>query len=241
MKKAKICLPITGQTEAEVLKQLTEILLEKPDLIELRGDYLTHLDKTDQVLDLLRLIKTVTQIPLLFTIRSEKEGGKSISLTDQEVVDLLKVIIQETDVEWIDYEVMQDRGHVTEIKTEVKKHHKRLILSYHNFDLTPEPQELLALARTMERLEANHAKIAVMPKDKLDVYNLLSVTAQIKDTLSIPITTMSMGELGKLSRVIGYLYGSEITFGKVGSGSAPGQVQVKKIREAMNALNKALN
>ena len=241
MKKPQICLSITGKTEEDVIKQLTSILFEKPDLIEVRGDFLSYLDDTNKVLESLNLIKTVTSIPLLFTIRSVKEGGEPISLSDQAVVSLLEAVIKLTDVEWIDYEVMQDRGHLVQIEKLVKSHDKNLILSYHNFDLTPEPQELLSLARTMERLKADHAKIAVMPRDKIDVYNLLNVTAQINEHISIPITTMSMGELGKMSRVIGFLYGSKITFGKVAQGSAPGQIEVKDLRSAISALNKALD
>jgi len=77
------------------------------------------------------------------------------------------------------------------------------------------------------------AKFAVMPESKDDVLRLLEVTRTIDKMLDIPVVTMSMGDIGALSRIIGWAYGSIITFGVGVELSAPGQIPVETLREVI--------
>jgi len=104
-----------------------------------------------------------------------------------------------------------------------------VILSAHFFDRTPALNEMIETITEMENKGADMAKLAVMPSSSGDVLTLLSVTQQA----AIPVIAISMGKLGLASRVIGGLFGSAVTFCAGLEPSAPGQLSIEELREAM--------
>ena len=81
------------------------------------------------------------------------------------------------------------------------------------------------------------AKIALMPQKEEDVLSLLSSTLAFRrDFPDAPLITMSMGELGMHSRLVGGLYGSDLTFAVGSAASAPGQIPVARLRGAFELL-----
>lgn len=228
-----ICVPITGKEEEEILQQLEKIVPQSPDLIEWRADFFAHLDNVELILRLVNEIKAKTDIPLLFTIRAEHEGGEKISLTEEEKVHIICEVCRKTSVDFVDFETSNKEHSVQAISEVSKEYHKLLILSYHNFSETPDNGELIERAKQAETLGANIAKFAVMPNSKEDVFRLLEVTRKLDQILDIPVITMSMGDTGALSRIIGWAYGSIVTFGVGVESSAPGQIPVGKLRDAI--------
>lgn len=61
---------------------------------------------------------------------------------------------------------------------------------------------------------------------------LIYATVTSDKCLAIPVVTMSMGEDGKISRLVGEISGSTITFGTVGKASAPGQVESGELKNS---------
>lgn len=232
-----ICVPITAKNSEQFKKQLGQLIAVQPDVIEWRADFFSDLAKTSVVIQLIEYVKTQTDIPLLFTIRSEKEGGEKIPFSEGTKVDLIKSVCQQTTVDLIDYEVMNDRKYVNVIREVTAENQIELILSYHHFTKTPNNEKLIKIASLMEFYGADVAKIAVMPTSQHDVNRLLTLTGQLDELLRIPVITMSMGELGVLSRVIGWAYGSQLTFAVGVESSAPGQVPITKLRDAINAVH----
>jgi 3-dehydroquinate dehydratase-1 len=55
---------------------------------------------------------------------------------------------------------------------------------------------------------------------------------------NVPAVTMSMEQLGLLSRLTGQIFGSCITFGSMGQISAPGQIDAKELKEALRFIDK---
>lgn len=231
-----LCVPITGVTEEEIFSQLKKIIKTKPDVIEWRADFYKNLSKTDKVLQTIEKIKCISDRPLLFTIRSEKEGGEKVLLTEEEKVSLLQAVCKQAKVDAVDYEIKQASPFVEMVKKAAKEAKVELIFSYHNFTSTPQTEDLIKIAEEMARAAGDVAKIAVMPKTKADVYRLLDATYKIDERLSIPVITMSMGELGVLSRVIGWAYGSRLTFAVGVESSAPGQVPIDQLRKTIKAV-----
>lgn len=231
-----ICVPLTGKTNAELKEQLIKVITLEPDMIEWRADFYEQLNQSEKVVQVIEMIKNITKIPLLFTIRSENEGGERIPLNELEKVELLQFICQKTSVDVIDYEVENDADLVGLVRDSAKRHDVEFILSYHHFSQTPENDELINIAEKMERSGADIAKIAVMPTSRSDVTRLLDITSHLDESLNVPIITMSMGELGIISRVIGWAYGSRLTFAVGVESSAPGQVPVGKLKKAIDAV-----
>lgn len=234
MEKPKVCVSLTGKTREEIDAQLKLIVPKQPDLIELRADFLDNLENVEYVLSVIENIIEKANIPLLFTIRSPHEGGESISLTEEEKVTLLTEVCAHSDVSYVDYEVENDKQYVKSVKKAVDENGKKLILSYHNFKETPINNHLIKRFILMEMYGAHIAKVAVMPNKKSDVFRLLQLTKEVDELLSIPVLTMSMGELGKYSRLMGWIYGSIITFGLGVESSAPGQIPVEDLKRLIN-------
>lgn len=228
-----ICSPLTGKTAEELLEQLENIKVKQPDLIEWRADFFEGLHDEAAVVNLLEKMQATTEIPFLFTIRSVHEGGEEIALSEAEKVALICHVCAKTDVALVDYETSNDRNDLEKIRDLAREHGKSLILSYHNFTETPENEDLLARAHLAEELGADFVKLAVMPETKDDVFRLLEVTRQLHKTIERPLITMSMGELGAVSRVNGWLYGSCLTFAVGVEVSAPGQIAIEPLRQAI--------
>src|SRR5699024_10354167 len=171
-----ICTPLTGKTAVELLEQLENILVKKPDMIEWRADFFELLHDFEDVVDFIEQVKDKTAIPLLFTIRSIHEGGEVITLTEADKVALISHVCAQTAFEFVDYETSNERKYVEQIREAAHKNEKELILSYHNFTETPDNDELLERAQLAEEIGANVVKLAVMPKSKEDVFRLLDVT-----------------------------------------------------------------
>ncbi len=103
-------------------------------------------------------------------------------------------------------------------------------MSNHDFDKTPAEDDIVGRLTSMVEYGADVAKMAVMPNSVQDVITLLEATHRASLSLSKPIITMSMGDLGKVSRIAGEVFGSSLSFGTVGAASAPGQVALDHLK-----------
>jgi 3-dehydroquinate dehydratase-1 len=115
-----------------------------------------------------------------------------------------------------------------------------MIMSYHNFQHTPDLDTLLGKFVQAEQLGADVAKVAVMPQDPQDVLTLLGATQRASQTLGVPLISMSMGGLGATSRIMGWIYGSAATFAVGKSSSAPGQIAVEELRTVLATVRRAV-
>ncbi len=233
--KPKICLPVVGKINEEILQQISSFSSYIYDFIELRIDFYENIYDPSKVISLLKEIKKITNKPILFTYRSLKEGGQ-VQLSDDEYMKLIETVCC-SDVDMIDIEVMSGNQLVYQLVDMIHKNNKKVILSYHDFTSTPNDLEIKSVLEKMEILNGDILKIAVMPQTYKDVIRLLNVTMEMSEKLNKPLITMSMGHLGKISRLIGELTGSCVTFASAGKSSAPGQVDVEDINIILEAIH----
>lgn len=91
----------------------------------------------------------------------------------------------------------------------------------------------------MDEQGADIPKIAVMPQKERDVLTLLSATLTYHEAGGTkPIVTMSMNDIGMVSRLAGELFGSALTFATVGRTSAPGQIPIDEARQSLTILHR---
>ncbi len=105
---------------------------------------------------------------------------------------------------------------------------------------SPEPSVLDGKFLEAERLGADVAKVAVMPRDPQDVLTLLAATYRAGQTIGVPLITMSMGGVGSLSRIMGWVYGSAATFAVGKDSSAPGQIAIEDLRAVLATVRRAV-
>ncbi|MBD3860055.1 type I 3-dehydroquinate dehydratase [Bacillus sp. 28A-2] len=232
-----ICTPLIGQTKEELLREVEVLAEKKPDVIEWRADFFTHLNDTERVIETLKCMKDKAHgIPFLFTIRSEKEGGEHISLSEEDKVSLLVTLCESQSVEAIDYELMHDVKHMRQVSQAAKNSGVNLIVSYHDFHRTPEVDRLVQIFVNAESVGADIAKIAVMPHSYEDALKLLVATNEAQKQLTVPMISMAMGEYGAFTRMVGGLFGSVMTFAVGKESSAPGQVAIQDLNTVLSVL-----
>ena len=208
-----ICTPLIGQTKEELFLEVEVLAEKRPDVIEWRADFFNHLNDKEQVIATLKgMIEKADSIPFLFTIRSEKEGGERISLSQDEKVSLLVELCATQRVAAVDLDLMHDVSHIQQVSQAAKRNGVILIVSYHDFKRTPSADRLVELFTHAESVGADIAKIAVMPHSYEDALTLLSATCKAKKHLSIPVISMAMGEYGAFTRMVGGRFGSVMTF-----------------------------
>ena len=112
------------------------------------------------------------------------------------------------------------------------------MVSHHDFSGTPSFDLMASLLEQMRDADADIVKLAVMPKSMQDVCTLLSVTSDFYEkNPTIPAITMSMGSMGVPSRVMGYMFGSCVTFASEGkAASAPGQLPFTDLSDIYKKL-----
>ncbi|MDD2234010.1 MAG: type I 3-dehydroquinate dehydratase [Desulfitobacteriaceae bacterium] len=236
-----ICAPLTGKNQALVLDELTGVLGKGPDLVEWRVDFFEHITNVQEVMQTAVSIRqTAGDIPVLFTIRSAKEGGQPIALSEKQVVDLYAAVCRSKSIDLIDFELSNPREQIHNLRKITSENAVKLILSYHNFEFTPGPESISLKFREAERLGADIAKAAVMPKKLEDVLTLLSLTLEARDQLQIPVISIAMGEYGSLTRMFGWVFGSVVTFAVAENSSAPGQVPIEDLKTVLAVTQKGL-
>lgn len=236
-----ICTPLVGRTRTKILDELNVVLAKQPDILEWRVDFFEDIGNTVEVIALAKNIKQMAgEIPLLFTRRSIREGGEKIALTEEQVIALYLAVCESRTVDFIDFEMSNDSADVCRIREAAKTNGRGLILSFHNFHYTPGLEFLNQRFLEAERLGADVAKIAVMPRDLGDLLTLLTATQQSAQKLKIPLVSMSMGSYGALTRLFGWAFGSAMTFAIGASSSAPGQVPIEDLNMVLEILRKSI-
>ena len=232
-----ICLPVVAKDRQELLYQAEELILLSPDLLEWRIDGYNDVENIDNGLQALAdLCNTIGSVPLIFTCRIHSEGGMQ-KISRQTRLDLITASIKTGLLDIIDIELCNDKVFIKTILDTARQHGVKVVLSFHDFEKTPGEDVILDQLIRAQDLGADIAKTAVMPKNYDDVLLLISATLKARtQALKIPIVTMAMGTEGVVSRLAGGIFGSDITFAIGKSASAPGQIPIGELRQALSVL-----
>ncbi|HGL1746403.1 TPA: type I 3-dehydroquinate dehydratase [Streptococcus pneumoniae] len=197
------------------------------DIIEWRADYLPK----EAILQVAPAIfEKFAGRELVFTLRTRSEGGE-IDLSPEEYIHLIKEVAQFYQPDYIDFEYYSYKDVFEEMLD-----FPNLVLSYHNFQETPE--NMMEILSELTILNPKLVKVAVMAHTEQDVLDLMNYTRGFK-TLNPEqeYVAISMGKVGKVSRITADVTGSSWSFASLDEVSAPGQISLasmKKIREILD-------
>ncbi len=230
----KVCVPVVGKTTEEIMAELKAISNYPIDLVEWRVDYFDEVRNINAVLQVLKQIRQQLQdTPLIFTFRTVNEGGNK-PLEIQKYKELYQAVIETNTIDLIDIELFISDDIQNELILLAKQNNILVILSNHDFHQTPPKRVIIERLKLAKDNGADIPKIAVMPKNPGDVLVLLDATYTMADThANLPIVTMAMGEIGKITRTVGEVFGSAITFAAVTESSAPGQVNIEEMKKIL--------
>ncbi len=222
-KKPLICVPVTAKNKNDLLSDLQLVTKSGADIIEWRVDH--YLDDIFDVSDTVIACGT----PIILTYRTTTEGGEGDPTAYEAILD--KAITLDN-LCAIDIELSLGEAKVQHYIKKAKEKNITSIVSSHYFYHTPTEAEMSDIFKKMISLGADIPKLAVMPKSFHDVLALMKVSYNISRETD-PIIAISMGELGKCTRLCPSQMGSCLTFATVTKASAPGQVEIDVLKKSL--------
>ncbi|MBA2847293.1 3-dehydroquinate dehydratase-1 [Methanococcus maripaludis] len=217
-----ICIPVIDEDVSDAINSAKEAL-KYGDIVEFRIDLLNDVNFKD--------IEEFSKIPSIITIRAEWEGG-AWKKSNEERIELLKNAIK-NNAKFIDIELKEEKNlELVKYRNEIGSTTK-IIVSYHDFEKTPGIDELIDVIEKELKI-GDIAKFATFAHSKEDTLKILN----LMNRYSGKIIAIGMGESGKLTRILGLDFGSILTFASMeGKVSAPGQVDVKKLKEILKLID----
>lgn len=234
----KVCVPIVGKNLDQIECSLAA-LQKFPgyDMVEWRADFFEQITTPANVLlALAQIRRALRNTILLFTCRNKQDGGAS-EISGSYYQQLCTTVIQSQIADCIDIEFSLTSQIVQQLITQAQAYGVATILSSHDVHRTPSQREMVQCLCNMQTFPADILKLAVTPQQPWDVLALLNATLEMQQYAQVPIMTVSMGDLGKLSRLAGILTGSCITFGMLDAASAPGQMSTNQLKSILSLLD----
>lgn len=216
--KTLVCVPILEKDLNLVSKSAEKAVNLGADIVELRIDALDNPDP-----DKIRGLMDKIEHKIIATNRMQQEGG-FFQGSERERTQILIEVAEMAD--YVDIELKTDEKY----RSKVLQASKSSIVSFHDFEKTPELEELLKVV-SMEHQLGDLAKFAVMPSHLQDTLVVLEVLLQFPHTIGI-----SMGNLGRYTRIIAPLFGSPLTYASMDAGSAPGQLDIQTTKKIIHQL-----
>jgi len=245
--KYNLCIPIPIRvTSIKGVKSIFDKAIKsKPNLIELRFDYISDVKTLSKnfVIDLLNIIHPHAAV--IFTFRDSFEGGQ-IEIEQKERFKILKMFI-ETKPDYIDIEMNTDTNILSQIINLASQKKVKIIFSYHNFEKTLTYKEGIELVHNFhDKLDK---KLLIKPNIVEDnIYKIIFTAQNFKDNI-IPlklckefsnsnqkIISFCMGSLGIFSRISCVLVGSFLTYASLEEKTAPGQINIDTMKELYNLI-----
>ena len=233
-----IAVPIKVRNIDQALADIQRAEDQKPDLLELRLDYMPDLD--EKVIDILL---ECCDLPVIATIRHGSESGpdpeagfkglegQSDEEREKYRASLFKHLIVRgaayVDIEASKYDAVRSYM-LGEGETKINKKNTRFIISNHDFERTPENLVGLCTSFRYNIREADIIKLAVQANSEEDCKRII----HLLDHSDIPLIAIGMGEYGANTRIHP---GNFITYAALekGKGTAKGQFTVAELRELL--------
>lgn len=191
------------------------------DILEIRVDQFGNLAPT-HIRDTVKSRREIGP-PLILTIRNKNEGGQR-KIRDEQRLKIFKENISFVDA--VDIELKS--AIASRVIKLAKKNKKAVIVSWHNFKLTPNNKILKDILDKAKKIGADIVKIAAKANKTEDFIRLIEFT---RNNRNKNIITISLGNIGSMSRLLFPMLGSLMTYTYINRPSGPGQVPVKILQE----------
>ena len=219
--KYKTCISIAEKTPLQT-KKILKIALKKSDFVEVRFDFL----ESEQIPKAIEGIKKNLN-RVVCTLRPKKEGGK-FEGNEKERIAILKLMAEYNpfllDVE---FNTLKKNPLLVRYLHSTKT---KILVSWHDFKKTPNSNELKKKMDQMSKFSQN-VKIVSTAKSTEDSTRMLELYSKKRRNNLI---SFSMGDQGRISRILCLYLGSPYTYVSLGKAIAPGQFSVDEMNKIIN-------
>lgn len=233
-----LCVPVMGHSTEDIRAAAARAAQAGAELLELRMDSLSPMPALAQAQAACTAAKE-SGLPLLFTLRTARDGGAGDG--DPAAYEaLLTGIALSGCCDAVDCELSVGEEAFVRIAAAAHAAGIPVVGSSHAFDV-PEDAELPArwLAR-QAALGADVCKAAVMAGGRVQALEAAWRMARAGERLGRPYIAIVMGAEGVLTRAACECVGSCLTFASAGEASAPGQMDARALRPALELIHTAL-
>lgn len=235
-----VCVPVMGRTIPDMARAAERAKAAGADVIELRMDSLAESPRPEEAIDACRAVHEQAEgIPLLFTLRTGRDGGAGT--TDAQAYEaLLGAVIESRACDAVDCELSVGEDAFARLAGRAKGAGLLLVGSSHEFGDIGDMRRAAQWLLRQEALGADICKAAVMTRTNAEAFALCQVYAQAHERLKIPMIAIAMGPAGVMTRIGAACLGSCLTFGTAGEASAPGQIDARRLRTALEIVQDAI-
>jgi pentafunctional AROM polypeptide len=220
------------------VKDLPEIVIGA-DAVELRVDLLEDpegsegLPSPEFVIEQLTILRNVTTIPVIFTLRTKAQGGKFPDEAYSEARSLYQSAIR-LGCEFVDLEMTMPEEILREVSE--TRGFTEIIASHHD------PKSELSWSNGSWMKYYNRAlqygtviKLVGVAKSLQDNFALAEFKKWSETAHPIPLIAINMGEHGKLSRILNSFM-TPVSHPLLPSATAPGQLSAADIRRGLSLM-----
>lgn len=221
-----VCGAVIGQNIETMRASVARAIDQGADLIELRIDGLHDSTGWEKLLPV--------KVPVILTNRPEREGGGFKGDENKRVEVLLQSIARGVsciDIEFSTPEPLRER-----VMSQAKKSGIAVLMSHHDFSLTPSIEVLTDMAKRLVGAGCDLAKIVTFAGDRKDALRILDFLAQVQDEVAVPLIAFAMGDAGRITRIAAPVFGSPIVYAAAGEATAPGQFDVATMKRLLSEL-----
>jgi len=221
-----VCGAVIGQNIETMRASVARAINQGADLIELRIDGLHDSTGWEKLLPV--------KVPVILTNRPEREGGGFKGDENKRVEVLLQGIARGVsciDIEFSTPEPLRER-----VMSQAKKSGIAVLMSHHDFSLTPSIEVLTDMAKRLVGAGCDLAKIVTFAGDRKDALRILDFLAQVQDEVAVPLIAFAMGDAGRITRIAAPVFGSPIVYAAAGEATAPGQFDVATMKRLLSEL-----
>lgn len=237
--KPLVCVPVMAETKEAIVEEVKRLVSLNTDMVEWRVDAFSGVGSMNAIREVLAELAPIVQDTILvYTFRSKRQGGL-LAMDAERLSDIHQVAAESHVVDLIDLEVLESRKPEREVRR-LQELGAHVIASHHDFVQTPERAVIRMLLEQIHESGADIVKLALMPQCMQDVLNLLEETNAFHEkNPDQALVTMSMGPMGAISRVAGEFFGSCVSFGAGKQASAPGQLPMEELTQALAILHRS--
>jgi len=209
------------------------------DALELRVDLLEDPNSStpgvvtaDFLVEQTAFLRSSAHLPLIFTLRTESQGGRFPDEAHAEALELYKVALR-CGFEFVDLEMTWPESLLDEVTA--SKGHSKIIASHHapqgmswrDNSWVPHYNKALGYGDIIKLISSART---VEDNDELETFRRWAMQAN-----ATPLIALNMGETGKLSRVRNRFF-TPVAHEALPVKAAPGQLSAKEIRQAMGFI-----
>ena len=163
--RPKVIIPIVEIIESKILERAFEFSRLRIDCVEWRVDWFEQCMDAHSVVSCLQKLRVALKDKLLLvTFRTKDEGGE-VSLTHKEYLDFINTVIDTDCADLIDIEFFTAGDDIRELIDNAHSSGVAVVCSNHDFQKTPDENELVSRMVKMQQVGADLPKVAVMPHD----------------------------------------------------------------------------